>query len=74
MDLGKEMKEIMKDAIIKFLRNIDTDKDKTSNVINFLQRGWKYEEMWEDLKNFEFNLLHETIEVLEQKYFPKVVK
>ena len=52
MDLGKEMKEIMKEAVIEFvnsLRNDDNTK-KIDNVINFLKLGWKFEEMWEELE------------------------
>ena len=57
MDIGKEIKETMKEAIIEFLKGIDADdadKDKVNNIINFLQRGWKYEEMWGEF----FGMIH----------------
>lgn len=44
------LKEIIKEVVIKFLKNLNADKDKIDNVINFLRRGWEYEEMWEELR------------------------
>ena len=86
MDLGKEMKKIMKEAIINFLKNIKTDdKEKINNVINFLERGWKYEEMWEELQGmmkvlnpsmtaFSSKEFYDEMEFIKQKYFPQVDK
>lgn len=88
MDIGKEMKKIMKEATIEFLRSLDADKAKINNVINFLQRGWKYEEILEEfIKEWgEYRIVSPTersytspkicwaLDELKQKYFPKVIK
>ena len=50
------------------------DNKKMKNIIKLLQRGEKYEEMWEE---FEFYIgqcseaLINKMHLLEQKYFPK---
>ena len=85
MDLGKEMKEIMKEAVIEYVKSGTYNKEKADNVIGFLQRGWKFEEIAEELENLDFmsnkDKLHfnwedfnNFMDKLKQKYFPKVVK
>lgn len=75
-----EIKELIKESIIKFLENTKTDdREKMNNVIGFLKRGWKLEEIMEELeeittgKDIYANWLRSDIKRLTQKYFPKEI-
>ncbi len=62
---------------------INESHKKIDKVISLLQRGEKFEQMWEDIKfeltdpddkpkdpSDDWGLIYSTIEELEQKYFP----
>ena len=49
------------------------DNKKMNNIIELLQRGEKYEEMWNEARDYFQNDLDldEYMEDIKQKYFPK---
>ena len=67
MDIGKAIKELIKEEIVRSLKNGTCNKEETDNVINFLQRGWKYEEMWEELENITSAIEWEMVDLEEIK-------
>jgi len=85
MDIGIEIKKIMKEAIIGYVKSGIYDKKKADNVISHLQLGWKFEDILEDFYTtygenyFDFSdikTVGDFMKELEQKYFTqdKVVK
>jgi hypothetical protein len=74
----KEAIEFLEDIEYKG-RNKDTFDliTKIQSIIDLLQQGEKYRQMWEELKKefgeepIELHNLNEFMEDLEQKYFPK---
>ena len=86
--MNKEVKEYVEkmdtEEVIKVLeidknlfKLMDSEVYFYNKVINFLERGKKYEEMWEELDDFigysDYEILQKMKE-LKQKYFPKVVE
>jgi len=84
MNIGKEMKELIKKEIIRFLIGLKTgdNKEKIDNVINFLKQGWNYEEMYRELIEKVYsqqskdtdNIKYCDLLKLKRKFFGKKVK
>ena len=82
MDLGKEMKKIIEESIILFMKSLkkEGDKlhnDKIDNAINFLKLGWKYKAILNEItieSGYFSTRDKEYIEKVMQKHFSKEVK
>jgi len=54
----------------------NTEVDFYSKVIEFLERGKKYEEMWEEIEGITGAIEWEMLDLKEikQQYFPELIK
>ena len=57
-------------------RRENTEIDFYSKVIEFLERGKKYEEMWEEIEGITGAIEWEMLDLKEikQQYFPELIK
>ena len=74
----KEAIRVFKELIKKktLFRLMDSEVNFYEKVIEFLQEGRHYKEMWEDLEieGKASESFGEHLKYIKQKYFPKVVK
>jgi len=62
--LGEKRRNINFDIVPKY--------ENADKIIELLQRGKKFEQMWRELKLYGIEkLIIERVKYLEQKYFPK---
>ena len=78
MNINEEMKKIIKEAIILFMKSLkkEGDKlhnDKIDNAIGFIKQGWKYKEMWEAFWNYQDDQdVIRGMEKFQQKYLKEI--